>query len=98
MHLLVVEDEQTVADQLIQLLQQERYTCDVRNNFVQHTLYEVIRFGAFMVQIASPLCIGTVFLEDGSSVYGFLCESDAIKDADEITVFGGWRAYLHSKQ
>ena len=32
-------------------------------------------FGAFMVQIASPLCIGTVFLEDGSSVYGFLCET-----------------------
>ena len=55
-------------------------------------------FGAFMVQIASPLCIGTVFLEDGSSVYGFLCEYDAIKDADEITGFGGWRAYLHSKQ
>jgi len=55
-------------------------------------------FGAFMVQIASPLCIGTVFLENGSSVYGFLCEYDAIKDADEITGFGGWRAYLDSKQ
>ncbi len=33
MHLLVVEDEQTVADQLIQLLQQERYTCDVAYNY-----------------------------------------------------------------
>jgi len=51
-------------------------------------------FGAFMVQIASPLCIGTVMLEDGSSVYGFLCESDALKGAEEITEFGGWRAYL----
>jgi allophanate hydrolase len=51
-------------------------------------------FGAFMIQIASPLCIGTVFLEDGSSVYGFLCESEALKDAEEITAFGGWRAYL----
>jgi len=51
-------------------------------------------FGAFMVQIASPLCIGTVFLEDGSSVYGFLCESDALIVADEITQYGGWKGYL----
>ena len=52
-------------------------------------------FGAFIVQIASPLCIGTVFLEDGSSVYGFLCEGDALKGALEISEFGGWRAYLN---
>lgn len=55
------------------------------------------RFGAFMVQIASPLCIGTVLLEDGSAVYGFLCESDALKGAEEITAFGGWHGYLASK-
>ena len=54
-------------------------------------------FGAFMVQIASPLCIGTVLLEDGSAVYGFLCESDALKSAEEITAFGGWKPYLASK-
>lgn len=54
-------------------------------------------FGAFMVQIASPLCIGTVVLEDGSTVYGFLCESDPLKGAEEITSFGGWKAYLSSK-
>ena len=55
------------------------------------------RFGAFMVQIASPLCIGTVLLEDGSAVFGFLCESDALKGAEEITAFSGWRGYLASK-
>jgi hypothetical protein len=54
-------------------------------------------FGAFMVQIASPLCIGTVALEDGSSVYGFLCESDPLKGAEEISRYGGWKAYLSSK-
>lgn len=54
-------------------------------------------FGAFIVQIASPLCIGTVFLEDGSHVYGFLCEADALKDAREISDFGGWRAYLNKE-
>ncbi len=54
-------------------------------------------FGAFMVQIASPLCIGTVELEDGSKVYGFLCESDALIGAKEITQFGGWKSYLQSQ-
>ncbi|MDX1296415.1 MAG: hypothetical protein R3302_09105, partial [Sulfurimonadaceae bacterium] len=54
-------------------------------------------FGAFMVQIASPLCIGSVELEDGSVVYGFLSESDPLKEAEEITSFGGWQGYLASK-
>ncbi|MBN2816852.1 MAG: hypothetical protein JXQ67_09225 [Campylobacterales bacterium] len=54
-------------------------------------------FGAFMVQIASPLCIGSVILEDGSVVYGFLCESDYLKEAEEISAFSGWRAFLESK-
>ena len=54
-------------------------------------------FGAFMIQIASPLCIGSVILEDESSVYGFLCESDYVKNAKEISSFGGWRAYLEIK-
>jgi len=55
-------------------------------------------FGAFMIQIASPLCIGSVILEDGSVVYGFLCESDYISNAIEISSFGGWRGYLESKK
>ena len=51
-------------------------------------------FGAFMIQIASPLCIGTVILEDTSLVYGFLCESDYLIGAQEISAYGGWRVYL----
>lgn len=54
-------------------------------------------FGAFMLQIASPLCIGSVMLEDETFVYGFLCESDELKEAKEISSFGGWRAYLEQK-
>jgi hypothetical protein len=54
-------------------------------------------FGAFIVQIAAPLCIGTVLIEDNRAVYGFLCESDALVGAEEITAFGGWKAYLASK-
>jgi len=55
-------------------------------------------FGAFMVQIASPLCIGTVLLEDGSAVYGFLCESDPLRGAEEITRYGGWRHYIAAQR
>ena len=33
MHLLVVEDEHAIADQLKQLLEQERYSCDVAYNY-----------------------------------------------------------------
>ena len=54
----------------------------------------VENFGKFMKQIASPLGIGTVFLEDESSVYGFLCEADFIKNSKEITNFGSWRNFL----
>ncbi|WP_415397634.1 hypothetical protein [Sulfurimonas sp. CS5] len=52
-------------------------------------------FGAFMVQVASPLCIGSVILEDESLVYGFLCESDYLKEAEEISSYGGWKIYLN---
>lgn len=55
---------------------------------------KVENFGKFMKQIASPLCIGTVFLEDDSSVYGFLCESDFLKGNKEITSLKSWRNFI----
>ncbi len=54
----------------------------------------VENFGTFMKQIQSPLGIGTVYLEDESSVYGFLCESDYLKDAKEISHLKSWRAFI----
>jgi ribonucleoside-diphosphate reductase alpha chain len=36
-------------------------------------------------------------LEDGSDVSGFLCEAHAVAGAEDITVHGGWRAYLASR-
>ena len=50
-------------------------------------------FGSFVDEIPSPLGIGRVLLEDGTDVAGFVCEPFAIDGADEITHFGGWRAY-----
>lgn len=54
----------------------------------------VEKFGSFMKQIASPLGIGSVYLEDGSVVYGFLCEGDYIKGAKEISELGSWRRFI----
>ncbi len=51
-------------------------------------------FGAFVAEVPSPLTIGTLLLADGRSVKGFLCEACAVAGAQDISGFGGWRAYL----
>lgn len=50
--------------------------------------------GTFLAGIPAPLGLGTVKLEDGTSVKGFICESAGLDGATDITGFGGWRAYL----
>lgn len=54
-------------------------------------------FGSFVAGIPAPLGIGTVQLEDGSTVQGFVCESLAAAQAEDITHHGGWRAFLQSR-
>lgn len=51
-------------------------------------------FGSFVALIPAPLGIGTVTLADGRTVKGFLCEGHATRGAEDITAFGGWRAWL----
>jgi allophanate hydrolase len=51
-------------------------------------------FGSLVDGIPAPLGIGTVELENGESLRGFLCESYAVADAPDITALGGWRQYL----
>ena len=51
-------------------------------------------FGSFVAGIPAPLGIGTLELADGRSVKGFICEPWALEHAEDITSFGGWRAYL----
>jgi allophanate hydrolase len=50
-------------------------------------------FGSFVAAIPAPLGIGKVTLADGAMVSGFLCEAHALQGAEEITAFGGWRAF-----
>ena len=51
-------------------------------------------FGDFIVGVPSPLAIGTVELEEGTQVKGFLCEVAGLTGATDITHLGSWRAYL----
>jgi allophanate hydrolase len=55
---------------------------------------EMSAFGSFVAEVRPPLAIGTVVLEDGTSVCGFVAEPRATLGALEITASGGWRAYL----
>jgi allophanate hydrolase len=54
------------------------------------------QFGAFVAEIPAPLGIGTLELEDGRAVKGFICEPLGLEGARDISSFGGWRAYLAS--
>ena len=47
--------------------------------------------GYFTELIPSPLGIGKLELEDGTSVIGFICEGIAAETAEDITHTGGWR-------
>jgi allophanate hydrolase len=49
--------------------------------------------GSFLALIPPPLGLGSVELEDGSWVKGFICEPAALAGAEDISAFGGWRAY-----
>ena len=51
-------------------------------------------FGRFVAAVPSPLSIGNVQLRDGRSVKGFLVEATAIVGSQDISRFGGWRAYM----
>jgi len=51
-------------------------------------------FGSFVDGIPAPLGIGTVKLEDGAQVKGFLCEAFAAQGARDITGLGSWRQFI----
>jgi len=51
-------------------------------------------FGSFTAEVPAPLAIGTVTLDDGSNVKGFVAEPRALEGAEDITHLGGWRAFI----
>ncbi|MGJ7503606.1 allophanate hydrolase [Variovorax sp. ZT5P49] len=53
--------------------------------------------GSFLALIPPPLGLGSVELADGSWVKGFICEGHALAGAQDVTLHGGWRAYVASR-
>ena len=54
------------------------------------------QFGSFVSLIPAPLGIGTLEMDDGEQVKGFVCEPYGLDGALDISSFGGWVAYLES--
>jgi len=52
--------------------------------------------GAILLQEPAGLCIGKVRLSDGEVVLGVLGEPICCENQQEITQWGGWRAYMES--
>ena len=50
--------------------------------------------GRFIGLVPPPLGLGPVQLADGSTVTGFLCEQAGTIGAQDISRFGGWRAWI----
>ncbi|MCL6733917.1 allophanate hydrolase [Streptomyces neyagawaensis] len=52
--------------------------------------------GRLLTALPHPMALGSVRLADGTSTPGFLCEPTALRDAEDITRYGGWRSFLTS--
>jgi allophanate hydrolase len=66
--------------------------------FIEVEVWEIPMegFGRLTQSVPPPLAIGNVALENGETVKGFVCEPIAMIGAQDITHFGGWRAFLAS--
>ena len=65
---------------------------------IEVEVWEVSReaFADFVAGLVPPHGIGSVMLQDGFEMRGFICEAHALSDAEDITRYGGWRAYLQA--
>ena len=55
------------------------------------------RYGSFVAEIPPPLGIGTIELEDGRTLQGFVCTQPVAPNARDISRFGGWRKFMASQ-
>ncbi|MFY1636850.1 allophanate hydrolase [Solwaraspora sp. WMMB335] len=52
--------------------------------------------GALLATVPAPLGLGSVQLDDGRRVAGFLAEEHGVRDAVDVTAAGSWRAALRA--
>jgi gamma-glutamylcyclotransferase (GGCT)/AIG2-like uncharacterized protein YtfP len=55
-------------------------------------------FAAVVESEPDGLCVGRVLLDDGTTALGVLAEPRLVAGCDEITAFGGWRAYVEARR
>jgi len=67
-----------------------------RGHAIEVEVYAVPQssLGSFLALIPPPLGLGSVELADGSWVKGVICEPCGLPGAQDISHFGGWRAYM----
>ncbi|MFF7546827.1 allophanate hydrolase [Streptomyces canus] len=53
--------------------------------------------GRLLSTLPRPMALGSVRLADGTDVPGFLCEPSALRNAEDITSYGGWRSYVNAE-
>ncbi len=54
--------------------------------------------GQFLVALPTPMGLAAIELDDGSWETGFVCADEGASTAPDISEFGGWRAYLQSRE
>ncbi len=55
------------------------------------------QWASFLSVVPAPLAIGSIELADGRWVKGFVCEPCGLEGAEEITSYGGYRAFMASR-
>jgi allophanate hydrolase len=69
---------------------------DAAGRSIEAELWELpaSELGGFVAEIPAPLGVGKVLLADDRELPGFICAAGAVGDAEDISAFGGWRAWL----
>lgn len=88
----LIEDERGKKPGLARLSESEKgsqFELEIWEVPIQHA-------GKFISLIPQPLGIGTLNLDDGTKVKGFICEPCVTEECKDISHFPGWRSFLAS--
>ena len=66
---------------------------------IEVEVWEVLstEVGSLLSAIGAPLGLGKVLLADGTLETSFICEHGALSGAEDISIHGGWRAWLAAR-
>jgi len=91
--MFLIKDEKGMKPGLVRLSNGQlggQYELEVWELPVEHA-------GRFIAQIPAPLGIGTLMLENGETVKGFICEPLVVQESEDISLYPGWRAFIAAR-